>query len=456
MNRTFRRIVALSVAFMTGCTLGPQDAPATRMVTLSQTLPAMNIFPGAQVISPSRPNAEIARDFLDLAFRMESGRIVPRMTRFEGPISVRATGPIPASLIPDLRSLLGRLRSEAGIDISMTGAPQANITIEAVPRAELQRAVPRAACFVVPRVSSWEEFKRARRTPQVDWTTLEQRTRAAIFVPADVAPQEIRDCLHEELAQALGPLNDLYRLPDSVFNDDNIHAVLTSFDMLILRAYYAPDLRNGMTRGEAGVRLLPLLSRLNPAGNQGAVQPRSDTPRNWIVAMENALTGGSSASARRNSAETAINLARASNWRGTRAGFAYYAYGRLQVGSDPALALAAFEQAQEVYRRSPRTALHAAHVAVQLAAFTLRNGDAAGTLRIVGPAIPVARAHQNAALLATLMMFQAEALDMTGQTAQANAVRLDSLGWARYGFGSEEAVRARLREIAALSPRNGS
>jgi hypothetical protein len=36
-----------------------------------------------------------------------------------------------------------------------------------------------------------------------------------------------------------------------VFNDDNIHAVLTSFDMLILRTYYDPALRNGMTRGQA-------------------------------------------------------------------------------------------------------------------------------------------------------------------------------------------------------------
>lgn len=76
-----------------------------------------------------------------------------------------------------------------------------------------------------------------RRTPTVDWTKLERRDRAAVFVRFDVAPQEIRDCLHEELAQALGPLKDLYRLSDSVSNDDNIHAVLTSFDMLILRAY---------------------------------------------------------------------------------------------------------------------------------------------------------------------------------------------------------------------------
>ncbi len=47
----------------------------------------------------------------------------------------------------------------------------------------------------------------------------------------------MRDCLHEELAQALGPLNDLYRLSNSVFNDDNFHSVLTGFDMEMLRLH---------------------------------------------------------------------------------------------------------------------------------------------------------------------------------------------------------------------------
>jgi hypothetical protein len=65
---------------------------------------------------------------------------------------------------------------------------QAAITVEAIPRAVLSAAVPKAACFVVPRLTSWSEFKVARRTPQVDWTTLTRRDRAAIFVPADVAP----------------------------------------------------------------------------------------------------------------------------------------------------------------------------------------------------------------------------------------------------------------------------
>ena len=49
-------------------------------------------------------------------------------------------------------------------------------------------------------------------------------------------------------------------------------------------------------------------------------------------------------------------------------------------------------------------------------------------------------------------MFRAEALDVAGRYDEAEATRLDSLGWARYGFGDERNVAARLREIAALTP----
>jgi len=451
-GRTFRRLVAVSTLFLSSCAPTVPQMPG-RAAAMSDSLPPMKTFAvGAGTTAPSRSNAEIGQDFLDLAFRMESGRPIPVMTRFDGPISVKVTGDVPPSLVPDLRSLLGRLRGEAGIDIFLTGAGNARITVEAVPTATLQRAVPRAACFVVPRVSSWEEFKAARRTPQVDWTTLTRRDRAAVFVPSDAAPQEIRDCLHEELAQALGPLNDLYRLPDSVFNDDNIHAVLTSFDILVLRAYYAPELRNGMTRGEAAVRLPALLARLNPAGDARSGRPQNDTTRDWIDSVEFALSNGASPMARRQAAERAINLSRAFGWGGTRSGFAHYVYGRLQVGNDSDLALASFRAAARAYRGSSLTRIHDAHVSVQLAAFALSSGDAEATLAIVSPAIPVAREHENAALLATLLMFQAEALDRLGRDIEAQAVRLDSLGWARYGFGSDQNVRARLREISALSP----
>ena len=98
-------------------------------------------------------------------------------------------------------------------------------------------------------------------------------------MPNDASPQEVRDCLHDELAQAIGPLNDLYRLPDSVFNDDNVHTVLTGFDMMMLKAYYSPELRSGINRGQV-VQVLPrVFNRINQDGNGRAAKFPTRTPK---------------------------------------------------------------------------------------------------------------------------------------------------------------------------------
>ncbi len=447
-----KRLAALAMYVMASCTPAPAPEQATRAAVSVAPNLQMKTFSPTPAAPATRPNAEIAQDFLDLSFRMESGKEIPVLTRFEGPIAVRITGATTAQLTRDLTALLERLRREAGLDISLTASPVANITVQAVPQSVLQSAVPRAACFVVPRIDSWEEFLRTRNTSKVDWTTLEKREKAVIFVPADAAPQEIRDCLHEELAQALGPLNDLYRLPDSVFNDDNIHTVLTGFDMLALRTYYAPEVANGMSKSEVAARLPKLLARLNPRGERVATDTVSQTSRDWIVAMETALSGGLPPGRRRAAAEQAISIGRTMNWSGPREGFAYYAYGRLQVGNNPDQAFRAFSAADAVYRNGPETSIHAAHIAVQMAAFALATGDASQVMALADSAIPIAESHQNAALLATLMMFKAEALEMLGNVNAASQVRLDSLGWARYGFGHEDLVSARLEEIRALRP----
>ncbi len=442
-----KRLVVAALTFFAACAEVPEGPEPIRL-----EFPEARSFAAASPGRPERPNSEIALDFIDLAFRMESGRELPIFTRFEGPITVRLAGAVSENMVADLTALLGRLRNEARIDITLTDADDANIVIEAVPTRSLQRIAPNAACFVVPRVRSFTELRRARGTPTLDWGTLRSRQRAAIFLPSDAAPQEIRDCLHEELAQALGPLNDLYRLPDSVFNDDNIHAVLTGFDMLILRAYYAPELRNGMTEAQVADRLPRILARLNPRGQRQGGQIPSSTSRAWINAIEMALSDGSSANRRRQAAARAIAIGQTLGWTGPREGFAHYAFGRLQIGNDAALALGAFNTAGRAYSQSAVTDIHAAHVAVQLAAFTLISGDANATITIADQAIPVARRHQNAALMSLLMMFKAEALDLRGDTEDGMALRLDSLGWARYGFGSRDAVIDRLNEIASLPP----
>jgi len=439
---------------LAACNTVPLADTPTRAKITDSTLPPMKAFATPAPSAPTRSNANIAADFLSLHFQLESGRKLEVFTRFEMPITVRVTGSPPPSLEPDLRRLLVRLRREAGIDIRQITSGAANITIEAVSRTEIRRALPQAACFVVPNVSSFDEFRRDRRKPKTNWSVLRTRTRMGIFVPYDTTPQELRDCLHEELAQALGPLNDLYRLPDSVFNDDNVHTVLTGFDMLILRATYAPELHSGMTEGQVAALLPALLARLNPAGNRHPAAPVAETPRSWIDAVQTALGPGAAPAARYAAATAAARTAQSLGWQDHRRAFSDYMLGRITQMTDPDAAQQYFRAALHYLSQTPATRLHAAYVVTQTAAYAVATGKGAQAVREIDPMLDVAARAENAALLSTLMLLKAEALDQMGRPDEARSVRLDSLGWARYGFGTDWAVRAKMREIAALNPQN--
>ena len=452
----------LAVTFLTACvpSSNPSDtaqASMNRPREAGAAAPAPAVIAAAAsftAVTPSRAqrsNAEIAQDFLDLQFRMESGRPLPMLTRFEGPITVALRGQVPASASTDLARLLGRFRSEAGINISQTSG-DASITVEFVPRRTIRTTYANVACFVVPNVSSWEEFKAARGTGRLDWATVRERTRAAVFAPSDASPQEIRDCLHEEMAQAMGPLNDLYQLPDSVFNDDNFHTVLTGFDMLVLRAHYSPQLRSGMTQAQVAAVLPGLLAQLNPAGGGGRSHNGGRTPPAWVKSMEAALGASGGVGAKRAAADRAVQIARAQGWADGRLAFSHFAVGRLSIGQDPVAAANAFAEAARIYRSLPGAHVQAAHVDMQLAALALSQGRADQAISFADRAIPVVRRAENASLLATLMMLKAEALDLAGDSGAARAQRLDSQAWARYGFGSDAVARARQRDISSLAP----
>ncbi|MEQ9693502.1 DUF2927 domain-containing protein [Shimia sp. SDUM112013] len=447
---------ALPLCLLLGaCMSAPQSEPPTRAAVADTTLPPMKIFASPQPAPPLRSNRDIARDFLDLSFKMESGRTLPILTRFEGPITVRVTGRPPASLQPDLTRLIYRLRNEARIDINVSNAKDANITIEAISRQQIKRSLPHAACFVAPNVSTITQYRSARNSTKTNWSLLQGRSKLAIFLPNDASPQEVRDCLHEELAQALGPLNDLYRLSDSVFNDDNVHAVLTGFDMLVLRAYYDPSLANGMTREQVAARLPTILARINPRGQGRSPVYLKETPRDWINAIQRALGPGTGAAERRAAAQHALNIARREGWSDHRLGFSHYALARLLQSVDADRAHTHFLYADQALRRAPHAELHRAFVATQLSAYKISAGRGNEALSIITPQLDVAARSENAALLSTLMLLQAESLELSNRAQEAETVRLDSLGWARYGFGPDWAVRAKLREIAALSPLKG-
>lgn len=446
------RAIAMGLALvLAGCAPSVDSEPPARAPTDLMLTPLANPPPRATPFQP-RTNTSLARDFMELTFSLETGRTLPRLTRFEGPVTVRMTGPIPPSAHDDLAQLLARLRAEAGIAISDRPGADNAITVEFLPRRKMQALVPNAACFVAPNVTGWQDYRRARRSARVDWAKLTVRDQVSVFIPSDSTPQEVRDCLHEEIAQALGPLNDLYRLSDSVFNDDNFHTVLTDFDMTVLRIHYAPELRSGMTAPEVAARLPVILARENPQGGAvGALTGGSTTPPEFSRAIENALAPGTAGMRRRAAAEKAVAIANAEGWHDTRAGFSWYALGRLSLPDDPETALAAFVRAGRIYRALPGGAIQGAHVDMQMAAFALSSGHPQDALTLAGRSLAPASESQNAALLATLYLIRAQAYEALGRPREAAQARLDSAGWARYGFGSDAAVRKRAAEVAALT-----
>ncbi|RAK17239.1 hypothetical protein ATI53_101537 [Salipiger aestuarii] len=450
-------LLALGLAASACMPVASPDIATRAAVSMDSStgLPPMKSFSKPRPSPAMVSNADLSRDILQLAFSLESGRGLPAFTRFEGPVTLRLTGRPSQTMVSDLNQLVHRLRTEAQIDIRQVQAPVANITVEAIPRAEIRRYLPQAACFVVPNVSSLPEYLSARRGDTVSWTTVVRRERVAVFIPSDAAPQEVRDCLHEEIAQALGPLNDMYRLAHSVFNDDNVHTVLTGYDMTVLRAFYAPELRTGMSQRDVAARLPAILARVNPAGNALPARRLPSTPPAWTDAVQTALGPGASPAERRAAASEALSIAATLGWTDHRRGFSHYVMGRILQGADARAAQAQFILARQYFQRAPDTELHQAYVASQLAAYALGDRQPEEALALIGPHLDTAARHENAALLATLMLLRAEALDASGRLSEGRQVRLDSLGWARYGFGSDWAVRAKLREIGSLNPLKG-
>lgn len=156
---------------------------------------------------------------------------------------------------------------------------------------------------------------------------------------------------------------------------------------------------------------------------------------------------------RRAAAEKMLQMAMAQGWRDSRLGLSYFLMGRLTGQTNPAKAVEYFAEAAKVYRSLPNGALHGAHVDLQLAAIALSANQNSQAIAFVDRALPAVTEGQNAAMLATLMLIKAQALQELGRDAEAQALRLDTQGWARYGFGSDRAARAKTAEIATLAAR---
>ncbi|MEO0386073.1 MAG: DUF2927 domain-containing protein [Pseudomonadota bacterium] len=455
-GRLLRRLLPLGlVALLAACAVeGPAPSVARAPVTVD-ILEEVRFPRQSRPRGVTRSNVTLAQDFLDLTFALESGQQLPGLLRYEGPVRVVLQG---ASLAPyrgDLERLLGRLRSEAGVDIRSTDTPiGAQLFVEGVSMREIQRVYPGAACFIVPGVTSWAEFQRKAGRNRLRWSDQTTLGITGIFIPVDSTPQDVRDCLLEEIGQALGPANDVYRLADTVFNDDNFHSILTPFDMLMLRTLYSPELRSGMPKQVVAGRLPDILDRINPGGRGVGAPRRAPESRVWKRAIEAAMTRRNAVSARLRAVDDAVAIANAMQPVDHRLAVALMTRGRLSFRTDPARAAVDFASAYQLLRgRFGTDDIRTAQASLHLAMFALRRGDFPQALSLAETATGPAEAGENAVLLSGLLAIRAEAHRNLGDVAAAQSNRLESLKWARFAFGDVDGAIARAEaQLAALGP----
>ena len=438
-----RLLACLALVGLSACAAAPQPGEITSVRFGAVILPK----------GVARSNLDLGEDLLDLTFALESGENLDHLLRYETPVRVYLRSPDLAAYRPDLTALLARIRAETGIDITETDDGEAaQIQIEVVPAAQISRVFPTAACFIVPGETDWSGFLRRRSAAPMRWSDQRTLGRAAIFLPLDTTPQDVRDCLNEEITQALGPANDLYRLPDSIWNDDNFYGMATPFDMTILRAIYQPEIHSGMSRAEVAAVLPRVLDRVNPKGRGQPRQPRQPESRAWATAIEAALSRDTPRQKRLTAAAQATQIAAEMRPIDHRLGVSLLTLGRLSLRTDPGAAARDFATAYDLFNKhfGPND-LRAAQAGVHLAALALATGQYEAAIQLADRHAPVAIANQNAILLAGLLSIKAEALAELGDTRQAQAVRLDSLRWARYGFGDTDGALAREEaQLAAL------
>ena len=203
-----------------------------------------------------------------------------------------------------------------------------------------------------------------------------------------------------------------------------------------------------MTREQVKAALPGILSRLNPRGNTVPPTPVADTPREWINAIQKALRPERGVQRRLRSAQVAAKIGQDQGWTDHRRAYPYYVMGRMGQFDTPNEALRNYQRALQFLRATPGTEIHQAYITTQTASYALALGKGPEILPELDRAIDVMMRAENASQLATLLLLKSEALNQAGRTAQARSVRLDSLGWARYGFGSETVVRSLMQDVA--------
>ena len=307
-----------------------------------------------------------------------------------------------------------------------------------------------ALCFFTPVNLDWEAFKEADAKGLANWSDVEQLEEITIFIPAYAAPHTFRICFVEEIMQALGPGNDLYRLEDSGFNDDEVHKAPTAFDLLMIRTLYDDAMKPGMTRSQARVAAGDAIGRF--LANEG-VRPfakrrpisRFDEEYQRYHYASDAIEDPED---RKAVIDYALEVARKFGEDDHRLGealrsAAYYEsdYGELTQAID--LAEAAVEHFE---RTLAPDAARLARMRSDLAYFLILNQDFELAIPLLEASESVLAAHAMDAEYASALRLRALALASVGEPVEARRAARRALAWAAYVFGGDADGLSRWRK----------
>ncbi|PPB80239.1 Protein of unknown function (DUF2927) [Albidovulum inexpectatum] len=214
---------------------------------------------------------DLARNFLRIAFFDEfverDGKLVAepregRLQRWEGPVRLSVEfGPSvdEAQRRADLAAIdayAARLARLTGLRISRSDW-RPNHLVLILNSDERKEALDRIRAFA-PAISpaALQSVRDMARQTYCTVIALSDDTShvyvsAVTVIRAELAYRMRLACIHEELAQSLGLVNDSPHARPSIFNDNEEFALLTPQDELMLRILYDPRLRPGMTLAEA-------------------------------------------------------------------------------------------------------------------------------------------------------------------------------------------------------------
>jgi hypothetical protein len=232
---------------------------ATTLLVLSTAVAAdpSTAKPGAAGAT-AFTDAQIMDGFFKIAFGAEfstAGR-VDRIRKYEVPVRVFAESRAKPDRRAQVATVVADIQSKiAHIDIAMARAQaDANVIVTLVRDRDMLRHIRRL--YGVDRARQIQKSLEPQCLSGFRKDDAYRIVGSNVLIAVDAGNFIFRDCLYEELLQALGPINDDDSVPWTMFNDNVEKGFFDVYDQYLLNILYHPRVRAGMTRDEVRA-LLP-------------------------------------------------------------------------------------------------------------------------------------------------------------------------------------------------------